>query len=217
MAKILLAEQTAPATPSSGMGAVFVDSTTSLPASINDAGRSMLLGGGSMNASIANLTVNAADTYVTDSDLLIPSFGLQARTNFIWLISASKTGAGVATPIYSIRIGANRSTADTARLALTGPAQTAVADIGTLMIQAVVRSVGASGVIQATAFWSHRGTAANTTTSGTGFANDSTGHVEATSAGFDTTTAAGSYIGLSVNSGTAGVWTVTQVRSEAMW
>ena len=217
MAKIILAEESVPSTPSSGNGTIFVDSTTSMPASKNDAGRAMLLGGGSMNASIASLTVNAADTYVTDSDLLIPSFGLQVRSNFIWLISASKTGAGIAAPIYNIRIGANRSTADTVRLALTGPAQTAIADIGTLMIQAVIRSVGASGVIQATAFWSHRGTAANTTTSGTGFANDTTGHVEATSAGFDTTTAAGQYIGLSVNSGTSGVWTVTQVRAEAMW
>lgn len=218
MADILLDEQSAPTTPASGKLIIWPDTTTSMPAATNDAGRHMLLGGGSMNASIANQTVNAADTYLTDSDLMIPNFGLQARTNFIWLISASKTGAGTAQPIYNIRIGSARSVAgDTARLVLTGPAQTAIADIGTLMIQATVRSIGAAGVIQGTAFWSHRGTAANTTTSGTGFANDSTGHIEGTSAGMDMTAYAGQYIGLSVNSGTSGVWTVTQVRAEAMW
>lgn len=130
------------------------------------------------------------------------------------MISASKTAAGVATPIYSVRIGSARSTADTARLALTGPAQTAVADIGTLCIMATLRNVGAAAVLQGTAWWAHRGTAANTTTSGTGFANDSTGHVEAASAGFDTSAMAGLFVGLSVNPGTAGVWTVTQVHAN---
>jgi hypothetical protein len=218
MADILLDEQSVPATPASGQLVVFGDSTASVPSFKNDAGRSGVMWGSTNNVSIANLTVNAADTYVTDSDLLIPSFGLQARTVFMWTLSASKTGAGTATPIYNIRIGSARSVAgDTARLALTGPAQTAIADIGTLYVMATVRSVGGAGVIQGTAWWVHRGTAANTTTSGTGFANDSTGHVEAASSGFDNSALAGQYIGLSVNSGTLGVWTVTQVWAAAYW
>jgi hypothetical protein len=214
MAKIVLTEESTPATPASGTGTIYIDSTSSKLSFIDDGGRKYVVtGGGLTNSSIANQTVNAADAYLTDSDLLIPSFHLQAKTRFVWNVSASKTGAGTAQPVYSIRIGANRTTADTARLALTGPAQTAVADIGTLTVMVTVRSVGASGVIQGTAFWAHRGTAANTTTSGTGFANDTTGHIEGTSAGFDTTATGGTYIGLSVNSGTAGVWTVTQVHA----
>jgi hypothetical protein len=216
MARIVMAEESTPATPSSGNGVLYVDSTSSKLSFIDDSGRKYVVtGGGLTNSSIANQTVNAADTYLTDSDLLIPSFGVQAKTRFVWNISASKTAAGTATPIYSIRIGANRTTGDTARLALTGPAQTAIADIGTLTIMVTVRTVGASGVIQGTAFWAHRGTAANTTTSGTGFANDTTGHVEGTSAGFDNSALGGSFIGISVNSGTAGVWTVTQVHATA--
>jgi hypothetical protein len=216
MARIILAEETTPSTPSSGSGTIFVDSTTSRLSFVDDNGRKYVVtGGGLTNASIASLTVNAADTYVTDSDLLIPAFGVQARTRFVWQISASKTGAGVATPIYSVRIGAARTTSDTARLALTGPAQTAVADIGTLIIMVTVRTIGAAGVIQGTAFWAHRGTAANTTTSGTGFANDSTGHVEGTSAGFDNSALGGQYIGISLNSGTSGVWTLTQCHATA--
>jgi len=214
MADILLDEQSVPATPSSGKGVIYVDTTASLLCFKDDGG---LVHARSSNAAVANQTVNAADTYLTNSDILIPGFGLQAKTTVLFRISASKTGAGTAQPIYNIRIGANRTTGDTVRLALTGPLQTAIADIGTLCVLLTVRNIGASGVIQGTAWWVHRGTAANTTTSGTGFANDTTGHIEGTSAGFDMTALAGQYIGLSVNSGSLGVWTVTQVITEADW
>ena len=184
MARIILAEEATPATPSSGNGTIFVDSTSSKLSFIDDAGRKYVVtGGGLTNASIANQTVNAADTYLTDSDMLLPSFGMQVRARFTWQVSASKTGAGTAQPIYNIRIGAARTTSDTARLVLTGPLQTAIADIGTLNIMVTVRSIGAAGVIQGSAWWDHRGTAASTTVSGTGFANDVSGHIEGTSGG----------------------------------
>lgn len=214
MADILLDEQSNPSAPASGKGVIFIDSTASTMAFKDDAGRVFAW---TQNASVANQAISAADTYMTNSDLLIPSWGLQAKTIIRWRLSASKTAASTAQPVYSIRIGANRTTGDTARLALTGPAQTAIADIGTLDVMLTVRNIGAAGVLQGTAFWSHRGTAANTTTSGTGFANDSTGHVEGTSAGFDNSALGGSFIGLSVNNGTAGAWTVTQVQAEAWW
>lgn len=215
MADILLDEQSAPSTPSAGQGVIFVDTTGILCTKNGDAAR---VYGQTNNASIASVGPGfSSDTYMTDSDILIPTFGFQVRTTFKWLVSASKTAAGVATPIYNIRIGAARSTADTAVLTLTGPAQTAVADIGTLTIICVVRSVSATGVIQGTAWWDHRGTAANTTTSGTGFANDSTGHVEGTSAGFNNSALSGQYVGLSINGGASAAWTVTQVWAEANW
>jgi len=215
MADILLDEQSSPTTPASGKGAIFIDSTAAILVLKDDAGRNNAV---SKRTAIAAQGAGfASDTYITNSGLLIPSFGLQAQTNFLWKISASKTGAGTATPIYTIRIGANQSTADTSRLALTGPAQTAIADIGTLYIMVTVRSVGGSGVLQGTAWWVHRGTAANTTTSGTGFANDTTGHIEGTAAGFDNSALGGSYIGLSINGGTSASWTITQVIGEANW
>lgn len=125
--------------------------------------------------------------------------------------------AGTAQPIYNVRIGTNATTADTARLTLTGPAQTAIADVGTLFILVTVRTAGASTVLQGAAWWGHRGTAANTTTSGTGFANDSTGHIEGTSAAFDSTAMAGNKIGISINGGTSAGWTITQCQVEAAW
>lgn len=215
MGKLVIAEQSAPSTPASGSGAVWVDSVGILMWK-DDAGRFY---GFSSNAAIASQGAGfATDTYVTNSNVLIPTTGLQAKTVFRWQISASKTAAGTAAPAYAIRIGTAASTADTARLTLTGPAQTAVADIGTLNIIVTVRSVGASGVIQGTAWWDHRGTAASSTI-GTGFANDGSGHVEATSAGFDTSAlgTGTNYIGLSMNGGASAAWTVTQVIAEANW
>lgn len=214
MADIALDEQSAPSTPASGQGIVFIDSTAGILCHKDDAGR--------VHASSANAAIAAqgagfsSDTYVTDSDLLIPSFGMQAKATFLWKISASKTAAGTAQPVYSLRIGSARTTADTARLALTAPAQTAVADIGTLYIMVTVRTIGASGVIAGTSWWAHRGTAASSTI-GVGFANDGTGHVEATSAGFDNSALGGNYIGLSINGGASAAWTLTQVHADASW
>lgn len=200
-------------------GALYLDSLAEIPYFVNDTGIAVAR---SKNASIAAQSAGgfATDTYVTDSDIMIPSFGMQVRTIFNWRISASKTNASTATPIYSVRIGSGRATTDTARLQLTGPAQTAIPDIGTLNIMVVCRAVSATvGVLQGTAWWDHRGTAANTTTSGTGFANDTTGHVEGTSANFDNSVATvkGLYVGLSINGGASSVWTVTQVQAEVDW
>lgn len=214
MGRVRAAEQSAPSTPSSGYGTIWPDGTSPQWFTKDDAGR---VWGQSFNAAVASQGAGfSSDTYVTNSDILIPSFGFQAKTGFTWRVSASKTAAGAATPIYSIRIGSNRTTADTARLQLTGPAQTAVADIGTLFIMVTVRTVAASGVIQGTAWWAHRGTAASSTI-GTGFANDGTGHVEGTSAGFDNSALGGSYVGLSIDGGASAAWTLTQVRAEALW
>ena len=204
MADILLDEQGAPTTPAAGQGVIFID-TYNILCMKDEAG---IIWGRSENASIASQGAGfATDTYVTDSDIRIPSFSFQVRTLLRWSISASKTAASTATPIYTLRVGSNRSTADTARLTLTGPAQTAAADVGVLHIYVIVRSIGAAGIIQGTAAWDHNlGTA-------TGFG----GSAEGTSAGFDNSALGGLYIGLSINGGTSAAWTITQVRVEAKW
>jgi hypothetical protein len=214
MSILTLTEQAAPpAAPAANKARVFLDASGIL-CTRDDTGRIAAWSG---NAAIAAQGAGfAADTYVTNSDILIPAFQLQAKSRIVWTISASKTAAGVAAPAYSIRIGALRTIVDTARLVLNGPAQTAIADIGVLVIALTVRSVGVAGVIQGTAAWLHRGTVASST-GGTGFANDDGGVVEGTSAGFDTTALGGQYIGLSINGGAAAAWTLTQVLAEASW
>lgn len=214
MADIYFANQSVPATPASGNGIGWFDSTAKCWAYKDDAGKVYAR---STNSAVASQGAGfSSDTYVTNSDLLIPSWGLQAKTAILWIISASKTAAGIATPIYSVRVGSGRSTSDTARLALTAPAQTAVADIGTLYVMLTVRTAGAACVLQGTSWWSHRGTAASSTI-GAGFANDGSGHVEGTSASWDASAVNGQYIGLSINGGTSASWTISQCQAECDW
>jgi hypothetical protein len=210
-----LTNQTAPSTPAAGKLNIWSDSTAKILVYTDDAG---VHHAQSINSAVASQSPAAAtDVYITSSDILIPSFSVQAKTQILWRLSVSKTAAGVVAPVYTIRIGTNKSIADTARLVLTGPVQTGVADIGTLNIIVTVRNISATvGVIQGTAWWDHRGTAASSTI-GAGFANDGTGHVEGTSAGFANNALGASSIGLSINTGTSAAWTITQVQGEAIW
>lgn len=201
---LILNSSAFPSTPSTGKFSVWEDSTSKKLATMDDAGQKYMPGGVSNAATAAQGAGFATDTYVTNSDLLIPSFGLQAKTRLTWLISVSKTAVGVATPVYTIRQGAARTTADTARLAITGPAQTAAADVALIEIVATLRNVGAAGVLQGTVGMLHN-------LAVTGFATNAAALVEGSSASFDTTTAAGQYFGLSINGGGSAAWTITQV------
>lgn len=207
MAEILLDEQGAPSTPASGKMLLYPDSSASVFVQKNDAGR---VEGDASRASVAALTLNAANTYVTNSGLIMPAHGIQAGMVWEWKMSASKTAAGIAAPIYTVVIGSLQTTGDTIRQTLTGPAQTAIADIGLLTILVIARAGGSGTILAGSAHWSHRGTAASTTVSGTGFANDVSGAVENTAATFDSSAMAGQYVGLCINPGASGVWTMTQ-------
>lgn len=203
MADLLIDNQSGPATPASGKSVIFVDSTTKKIGQMDDAG--IVQGSMSRNSSTASQGAGfAADTYVTNSGLLIPSFGMKAGMLFRWIITGSKTAAGTAQAVYTIRIGANQSTADTSRLAFTTAAQTAVADNGTLFVTAQVRNVSATGVIAGAVSW------AKTQTGLIGLG----GSIDAVSATFDNSALAGQYVGLSINGGTSAAWTLTSVHSE---
>jgi len=215
MADFLIDNQSAPGTGSAGQSVIWMDTVAKTLCVKDDTGRvSAYTGNASVTAMAAGFAV---DTYLTNSDMIIPSCGMQTKARFFWTMSASKTGASTATPIYVVRVGTGKAVTDTACLTLTGPAQTAIADIGTLNIMVVVRVAGASGILAGSAWWTHTGTAASTTVSGTGFANNSTGHVQGTSAAIDMTAFVGQYIGVSVNGGTSSVWTPTIVTAEASW
>lgn len=159
-------------------------------------------------ATIAQIAAHSADTYY--KGLQLPSFGMQAQTVFEWKFDVTKAAAGIATPVYQIRIGAAGTVADTSRLTLTGVLQSAAADNGHVTIRVVCRSVGAAGVLRGLAEIRH-----NLAT--TGLASGATSPagynlVGGTSVGFDNQAAAmsGLFIGLSVNPGAAGAWVVEQ-------
>lgn len=205
MADILIDEQSGPSTPASGQMVLFADSSNSQWIQKNDAGIYL----GDQNAAItAQIAAHSADTYY--KGLQLPSFSMQAGMCFEWLFPVTKT-AGTAGPIYTIRIGSNQSTADTARLTITGPAQTAVVDTGFVRVLVTCRNVGAAGVLQGMVWLQHNLAA-------TGLANTPAGFslVQGTSAAFDNSALQGQYVGLSVNPGTSGAWVVEQC-SARLW
>lgn len=185
-----------------------VQGGTSKKASIQQLGQYPGMGG-LYNLSVANQGAGfAADTYLTGSDIALPVPLLQAKTFYRCVFNVSKTGAGLATPIITVRIGTAGTTADASRAALTFAAQTGVVDEGMFEIWAVFKTVGSgtSATIGATGKLSHR-------LSITGLSTDVTGVKNNTGAGFDSTTA-NTKIGLSVNGGTSAAWTVNSVVAE---
>lgn len=202
MADLYLDNQAVPANPAAGKMIHYGDSTVKRLVSLDDAG--VVKGVLSRNTSIASQAGFAADTYVTNSGLLIPSSGLQALMRFRWTLAGGKTAAGVATPNYIIRLGINQSLADAALLTLVAGAQTAAIDNGLLVIQAVLRNAGAAAILAAVAAW------AKTQAGTAGFG----GSIDGVSGAFDSTGKAGQYIGLSINGGAAAAWTLTHVDAD---
>lgn len=200
MADVLIDNQVAPTTPAASKSVLWVDSTTKKFMQTDDAGvHHGLL---SMKSSVGTVTPNAADTYITDSDLLIPSFGMKAGQLYRWYMTVTKTAAGVAAAIFQARIGSARTTADTSRASATQTtAQTAAVSSGIIIVTLQVRSVSATGQLVFGV-----GVTSNNVGLGSGITN-----LPAT---FDNTALAGLFVGLSINPGAAGVWTIDSVHSE---
>lgn len=149
----------------------------------------------------------SSDTYLTGSNVLIPSGAPYVGTTYRCVFDVTKSAAGTATPIITLRIGTNATTADTSRCAFTFGAGTAAADTGVFEVIATFRTVGSgtSAVLQGITRLT-----SNLTTTGLSNAKKS---VSTTSSGFDSTTA-NTYIGLSYNGGTSASHTVQLVRAE---
>lgn len=203
MADILLEEQGKPTTPAAGQAIAYVDNQSSTLVVLNDQGQ---VKGDDYRASIAQQAGFAADTYLTESGLMLPSSGMRAGMVLEWDIVATKTAAGVAQPTFTVRVGANQSLADAAPLALQTSAQTAAADTARIRVAVTVRSVNALGVIRGHVHIQH-------SLAATGFASTPAGFdlVEASSAGFDNSALGGQFVGLSINGGAAAAWTIEQV------
>ena len=200
MATTTIDNQTVPTTPGSGKTRLFVDSTTKKLCFIDDAGA---IGGRLYHrTSTASQGAGfASDTFVTDSGLLIPSFGMKVGMVFRWQLTLSKTAAGTAASVVTVRTGSNQSTADTSRIALTtSTAQTAAVAEGIMWVQVVVRSVSATGVVA--------GGFGMMAPVGLG------GGKDGASGTFDNSNMGGLYMGLSINGGASAAWTISTVNGE---
>lgn len=146
---------------------------------------------------VANTT-----TYLTNSNLSANS--IQAGTIVTWYISISKTAAGTAAPVFTIKFGTAASTADATLVTFTGSAQTAAADTGMVMIRAVFRAVG-NGTALISAHYNLTHNLAST-----GLANVAANNIAQVSGTFNSTTA-NSFLGITANSGASAIWTINQV------
>jgi hypothetical protein len=156
------------------------------------------------NNSTATQAITAATiTYLTGSN--ITTANIQAGTVVTWTVSVTKTAAGTAAPLFSVRFGTTSTTADAIILNFTGNAQTAIADTGEVTIQCTFRTVG-SGT--SAVLVGHYKLVHVLPTTGLSTGN---GGVFTTSAGFNSTTAS-SFLGLTLNTGASAAWTVNQVN-----
>jgi hypothetical protein len=182
---------------------VFVEPNNLVLTQKDTNGRLWVPGGTARNWSTAAQSPTAnTDTYITGSDLLIPSYGIQIGTRLRWEISVSKTGAGSAATTWTFRQGSARTTSDTSRLAATGVSQTAAADVGIFTLLGVFRVAGAAAILQMTVLCTHN----------LGSATGLGGTSEHTAASFDSSAIGGTYFGVSLNTGASGAWTITQVQ-----
>lgn len=208
MSDILLDVQGQPTTPGSGQGLIFVDTLTKKMQHKNDAG-SVDTVGDIENFSTADQTGFAADTYLAGSSILIPTSLIRAGTMYECEFDMTKTGAGTATPIITLRFGTAGAVGDTARLTFTFAVGTAVIDSGKFRVRAHFRVGGASATMRGEGECNHHLAATGLTSTGaSGY-----GIILASAAAFDATVAS-SIIGLSFNGGTSFAGTNVSVRSK---
>jgi len=201
LADILLDNEGAPSTPAASKSVLWVDSTTKKFVQTDDGGkRHGLLSANFSTASQSPAT--STDVYITNSDILVPSFGMEAGQLYRWMFTATKTATGTTAYVATIRLGTNKSTADTGRITLTAnQVQTAAVSHAQFYVEVLVRSVSATGqLIGAINCASSVGTTA------TGFG----GGVVNVPSTFDNSAVAGNSLGISINS-QAGAWTIDAI------
>jgi len=208
MAEIVLAETASVITPSAGNVKIYAD-TTGNPSVrfVDDAGNNRRLGALRNYSVVSQAPGAAARTYITGSRIDVPVNKLQVGTSFSWMFNMTKTAAGVAASTFDICVGINGTTADTARVSFTKPAGTAAVDEATVWINAVVRTIGAAGVMVGEFTMVHNLAA-------TGHAIIPCVSVNTISAGFDMTIA-NQIVGVCITSGAADAITIQMVQASA--
>ena len=207
MGQLNLAQQSTAANPSATLSTLYVDNTTLPTVRQRDpSGRDQSLAGVSNQSSTSQAPAATTRTYLAGSAVAIPVNKLQVGTRFRWVMSVTKTAAGIAASTYDICVGTAGTTGDTARVSFTKPAGTAAADEGTITIEAVVRTIGATGVMAGQFTMVHNGNTA-------GHMTIPAACVNTISAGFDMTVA-NLIVGVCVTSGASDALTFQLVSAE---
>ena len=158
------------------------------------------------NGSTAEVA-SGADTYLTGSLLTIGG-RLKTGSVLTWRLIMTKTAAGTAAPVYSVRFGTAGAIGDTAQLTFTGTLQTAATDSGWAELTAVIVGVSATGTVTATHYFTHGGTS-------TGLQNVAQNRFQTATSGTFDLTGGTLKAGVSVNPGASSVWTFPVVSAQA--
>ena|ERR1700693_1007567 len=210
MSRLVLSNVVAPSAPATGKVSLFSDSTVpgKVLRQIDDTGKILTLGPITNFSTASQAPAATTRTYITGSNLAVPSGKLQIGTHFFWRFNLTKTGAGVATSTLDICVGTAGTTADTARVSFTKPAGTGVIDEGIIEIGAVCRGpLSASGVFSGEMYMTH-----NLAT--TGHMAQQCFVANTISGAFDVTVAS-LIVGLCITSGASDAVTIQQIQSYA--
>lgn len=149
----------------------------------------------------------ATRTYITGTALAIPAIGLQVGSVMRWHFDMTKTAAGTATSTFDIAFGTAGTTADTAQVSFTKPAGTAAIDEAWVDIEAVVKTIGGSGVVIGEFRLIHN-------LSATGHAQIPCVAVSTTSSTFTLSASAVTFVGICITTGASDAITINQVSAE---
>jgi hypothetical protein len=108
------------------------------------------------NQSVAVQTPAVTEsTYITNSNLLVPSEGLAAGVWLRWTLIYNKTAAGTATRSIVLRCGTAGSISDAALATYTSGTPTGAADVGRHQFTLILRTTGASATTNIAERFSH--------------------------------------------------------------
>lgn len=204
MAELVLAETELVGTPNTGFASLYVDESKRLRLK-DDTGKDTVAGAVSNYSTSAQSPAAATRTYIIGSAIAVTS--LQVGSCLRWTISLTKTAAGTAASTFDICVGIAGTTADTARVSFTKPAGTAAVDEGKVTIEAIVRTIGATGVMVGEFTLVHN-------LENTGHAVTPCVVINTISAGFDMTVD-DLIVGVCLTSGASDAITIQMVQSEA--
>lgn len=209
MSQLHIAESTGSglSAPASGVLSIYADSVGKMLATKDSTGFVRTLGRTNFSTA-AQAPAAATRTYLTGSQIAVPSTKLQIGSLFEWEFSLTKTAAGSASSTLDVAIGTAGTTADTARLSFTKPAGTAAADEAWFRVIALCRGpLSGAGVMVGAMTMIHN-------LASTGHATIPCVVVTAVSAAFDVTVA-NLFLGLCLTSGASDAVTIQLMRARA--
>lgn len=161
------------------------------------------------NYSVTGQSIGAASrTYITGSQIIVPTGKLQIGSQFVWTFNMTKTAAGTAASTVDVAIGTAGTTGDAAILSFTKPGGSGVADEAFCTVEVIVRGpLSASGVLVGEFTLIHNLAA-------TGHALIPCVCVNTVSGSFDVTTT-GLKVGLCLTSGASDAITIQQITAAA--